>query len=298
VQGDMAKRAWWTPLAYPFQPLTLYDFTNPNDAADAKRTDERDLDGWRISDDGVIGGYSKSMASFVPGGKYNQQQEDGTTKTTITSTESGSEISDHVEDDDEDEDNEADQEENEYDDDDPNLHLPSTERIPLALPHLRWEGHVDTAIGLESKFDRAGFAALRSPEFPYGGVGLLGGYDALEVVCRSDARVYTVNLTVESMIPNDVYQGHIVTNQPASLPEEQQQPLSSQQWNTLYLPFIEFGSGRRRLENKIRLESIGFTLMDGKNGPFQFDVARIRAVNFWEGCVWEGPETLKRRKFR
>jgi len=87
--------------------------------------------------------------------------------------------------------------------------------LPADLRHLHWEGLVDTTVGLESKVDKAGFAALRSPEFPFEGLDLQGGYDALEITCRTDARVYTVNLVVNSFLPNeDMYQGHIMGSQP------------------------------------------------------------------------------------
>jgi hypothetical protein len=44
----------------------------------------------------------------------------------------------------------------------------------------------------------------------------------------------------------------------------------------------------RELDDKIKIQSIGLTLMDGQNGDFIFDLARIRAVNMHEGAVFEG----------
>jgi hypothetical protein len=37
---------------------------------------------------------------------------------------------------------------------------------------------------------------------------------------------------------------------------------------------------QRQLDRGASLDSIGFTLMDGKDGDFQLDLARIRAVNY------------------
>lgn len=61
----------------------------------------------------------------------------------------------------------------------------------------------------------------------------------------------------------------------------------------LILPFTDFtltSKGRARMEQRyldgaISLESIGFTLMDGKDGPFAFDLVSVRGVNVLEGEV-------------
>jgi hypothetical protein len=45
----------------------------------------------------------------------------------------------------------------------------------------------------------------------------------------------------------------------------------------------------RELDDRVCIESVGVALMDGKNGGFQFDLARIRAVNLYEGTVFEKP---------
>ena len=61
----------------------------------------------------------------------------------------------------------------------------------------------------------------------------------------------------------------------------------------LILPFTAFtlsSQGRERMEQRdldgaVNIESIGFTLMDGKDGDFFFDLVSIRAVNVLEGEV-------------
>ena len=270
IQKDLYFITMLTPVAHPYKPLTFFDFTDPHDAMDARRVDEKDFDGWRISDDGVIGGYSKCTAHFVPGNVEDPYEDEEQSEETDMEKSPNKELEDEAA----------------YDEDDDEEES-SLLHIPQDLPHLRWEGSVDTTVGLESKFDRAGFAALRSPEFAFGGVNLMGSFDALEVICRSDSRVYTINLTVDSIIPNDIYQGRIVTNRYDG--SDSDISLDDRPWDVLYLPFQEFGSGGRRLENNVRLESLGFTLMDGKDGPFQFDLARVRAVNFFQGRVWTGP---------
>jgi hypothetical protein len=42
---------------------------------------------------------------------------------------------------------------------------------------------------------------------------------------------------------------------------------------------------QRILDGAVNIESIGFTLMDGKDGDFVFDLVSLRAVNVLEGEV-------------
>jgi hypothetical protein len=179
---------------------------------------------------------------------------------------------------------------------------------------------------MSSRAQRSGFAALKSPEFCIGnGANLRGAYSALEIVCRTDGRVYTVQLQIGGslMSPSsssgdsgssvNVFKGHIdvgATTPANCIGEGDAHDTDNQQqqqyWDVLYLPFADFslsdnhrlagvhhrgGGDTMQLDNKVCIESIGFTLMDGKDGPFCFDLARIRAVNFYnDGGVWEGIE--------
>jgi hypothetical protein len=42
---------------------------------------------------------------------------------------------------------------------------------------------------------------------------------------------------------------------------------------------------QRDLDGSVNIESIGFTLMDGKDGDFCFDLVSLRAVNIMGGEV-------------
>lgn len=247
---------------YPCPPISLFDFRDYDDAVDAINLRERFKDAWRVSDDRVIGGFSESFATLIRSDKEYQRYLNGRDSEFV---------------------NESETEERSSDSD--------------FAPFLRWTGHVDTTVGLRSTAQRSGFAALRSPEFPMDGANLRGLYEALEIVCRSDGRLYTVNLKVASSIPDDIYQGHIKSS---SVQKDSKGNLAGD-FETYVLPFSDFrltSMGRERevfreLDDNICIESIGVALMDGKDGEFQFDLARIRAVNVFEGEIFEKEPTEK-----
>ena len=125
-----------------------------------------------MSDDGVIGGYSSSRMQFLEHNS-NDDNSDATLSPTSSSSLSSS-----------------------------------------SPPFLRWSGTIDTRINPHSQLSRgitrSGFAAILSPEYPFG-APLSNQYKALEICCRIDAgRTYAVNLHVETYFPEDMYQGFIV----------------------------------------------------------------------------------------
>lgn len=251
------------PLAADSSPITLFDFNRHDDAIDCANAESARGKGWRVSDDEVIGGYSRGKVDLIrTSADYRRWMTGEKLQDQFTRIE------------DTDDTINGDDESSELD----------TKHF---TPFLRWSGKVDTTVGLTSDAQRSGFCAIRSPEFPFGGVDLQGLYNALEIICRTDGRTYTVNLGVSTFFPGDMYQGYIrirptYTNSSFICPE------TGGEYERLVLPFRSFvltAFGRlrdvqRELDSSVEIEHIGFTLMDGRDGDFQFDLARIRAVNF------------------
>jgi len=250
-------------LAAKSSPVTLYDLSRHDDAVDASMAEKGPKDGWRISDDGVIGGYSRGKVDMIrTSADYKRWMK-------------GEELQDVL----------RKLDEEEYEDDDIDF-----------TPFLRWSGKTDTTIGLTSDAQRSGFCAIRATEYPYGGANLQGLYNALEIVCRTDGRTYTLNLQVSSFFPGDMYQGYI--NLPPTHPDKSKIcPDTGGGFERLVLPFNKFALtayGRmreiqRELDNNVEVQHVGFTIMDGQDGDFQFDLSRIRAVNF-DGYSIRGDE--------
>ena len=255
-------------LAVKSSPVSLYDLSRHDDAIDASMAESGPKDGWRISDDGVIGGYSRGKVSMIrTSADYKRWIAGKELKDVLRNLEAErlKQEESHAEGDDGEEENSE----------------------VNFTPFLRWSGKIDTTIGLTSDAQRSGFCAIRATEYPYGGANLEGLYNALEIVCRTDGRTYTVNLKVSSFFPGDMYQGYI--NVPATHPDKSNICTETGGgFERLVLPFNKFSLtafGRlrdiqRELDNNVEVQHVGFTLMDGRDGDFQFDLARIRAVNF------------------
>lgn len=282
-------------------PMTLFDFRRRDDAADLRDSLSPDrmrglFGGWRVSDDSVIGGASTSNFGFR--NDCNDHDENNTQK----------------------------------------------QQQQKSPPFLRWTGTISTEINQNSQLarniTRSGFAAILSPEYPLS-APLGAQFRALEICCRTDGRTYAVNLHVETMFPEDMYQGFISGqtgqqtmpevlidtmndadsefDKPPSLErgprpsldvrkhmKNRQQFIQQRDPNNhpyhghppagfqrLILPFDAFAltsRGRLRqqqrdLDGAVNIESIGFTLMDGQDGDFCFDLVSLRAVNVVEGEV-------------
>ncbi len=279
----------------PMKPLSVFDFRRIDDAADARAVDfGSKLQGWRISDDEVLGGYSRATFTLIgtdhdPNRNRNRnfnpiddEYGDGTHEE-MEEREGGASFA--------------------------QTHSQTT------TPFIRWEGNIDTRLPPNSRAKRSGFCAIRCPEFPFGGIPVGNKYNALEIQCRSDGRSYTLNLKVQSFFPDDLYQSTITVDQQEvedlkalkrlRLQGNQDQDQDQDQVDnnnreggnhedaldgfiSVVLPFQDFiltSHGRpkatqRTLDGGVQLQHLGLTLMDGKDGPFQFDLAKIRLVNY------------------
>jgi Complex I intermediate-associated protein 30 (CIA30) len=256
-----------------YEPVTLFDFRRTNDSIDAltsssmilqndpnkdsstttdnnntvkkatkTKTQHSSYDTWRISDDRVIGGYTKSYMKLINTNQHEldeislskgqdflsgisqpplqKQPNDNNINQTPTSESSNSSSVAAVHGT-----SEAtttmDRNHPHYKDMDPMKEEKEQSSSLLSIPYLRWYGTIDTDIGLHSNVKRSGFAAIRSPEFSYPqailfgyeGANLSNMYNAIEIICRSyDHHIYTVNLKIATSLPNDIYQATIYPN--------------------------------------------------------------------------------------
>jgi hypothetical protein len=275
-QKTLSKKRWFEQDRERNGPITLFDFSTLDDAVDAALVDESSKKGgWRISDDSVIGGYSKGAMHLIPtSGTYKQYLRGDTSYLDPILLNDDVSILEKL------------GTEEEIKDD--NGEEVATNFVPFA----RWKGNIDTRVNEKSDVQRSGFCAIRSPEFPFGGVDLEGRYNGLELKCRSDGRQYSIMLKLESLIPDDMYQCFITI--PPTIPSETEIcPDTGGRFDNvvvLFEHFIVTSSGRmkaqqRDLDNSVRIRNVGVSLMDGLDGPFQFDLARVRAVNYDERGV-------------
>lgn len=164
--------------------------------------------------------------------------------------------------------------------------------------YIRWMGNLDTTVGLKSHIHRSGYCAIYHDT----SIDLQGNYQHIEVKCRAvPNRNFTMNVTVESSIPEDLYQGQLqFINEDEAINSknlsELTDALDKMEFESFVLPFssLEITSRgrsryvRRILDDRIELERLGFILKDAKNGPFVMDLHSIRAVNLNEtGIIGE-----------
>lgn len=285
-QQAMNRKRWFELDRERNGPITLFDFSIWEDAVDAALVDASEKHGgWRITDDSVIGGYSGATFKLVRTSDDYKRLMAGKDPVPILSSSSsqprqleetsGGAIATAAVD------TRGDKSDTVYGTD-------ADENSLEFVPFVRWKGTIDTRVNQEkSKVQRSGFCSIRSPEYPFSGADLGGRYNGLEIMCRSDGRPYSLNLKVESYIPDDLYQCFI--NIPPTIqPGTEICPATGGKFDRVVLLFQHFivtsgGKMRARqrdLDTSIKVQSIGITLMDGVDGDFEFDLARIRAVNY------------------
>lgn len=284
-QQTMNKKRWFEIDREKNGPISLYDFSRLEDAVDAALVEEHSDNKavWRTTNDSIIGGYSRARMQFVRTSDDYKKIMNGQESTPFSEwgenhepENDSHETQNFIGDDDNEKYNE---------DDDDNADK-------IFMPFIRWKGAIDTRVNKEKKVQRSGFCTIFSPEFPVGGVDLGGRYNGIEIMCRSDGRPYSLNLKVESFIADDLFQCFI-NIPPTIAPGSQICQVTGGKFDRvvfLFHHFVATAGGKLRatqriLDNSIKIQSIGITLMDGADGDFEFDLSRIRAVNFGETGV-------------
>lgn len=281
LQQSMNRKRWFELDIEKNGPLSLWDFRFPEDAQTIGN-DKDPAGKWRLLDDSVIGGYSTANVHLIQSPQQLQRFQSGKESDSTevvsepTTVDSINIVDDAVATDDDTKDGSL---------------------KPSFVPFVRWQGTLDTRVNKERRekqnIQRSGFCSIVSPEFPVMDLG--GRYNGLEIMCRTDGRPYSFNLKVESYIPDDLYQCFInVPATPSLRQAENGDDDADNYYSTeesfdrvvlLFQHFVVTAGGKmratqRELDNRIKIQSIGLTLMDGVDGPFCFDLARIRAVNY------------------
>jgi len=306
-QQAMSRKRWFELDREKNGPITLFDFSTMEDAADALANENNKNDNnrniWRTIDDSIIGGYSRAKMKLVRTREdYNRIMNDqkpismsireDDLNICISATGPIAGYNDVNRNSVNDYDNSIENVDNDKNSGRSNKQDSYNTEDDAFVPFVRWKGTIDTRVNKENKVQRSGFCTIMSPEFPMSGVDLGGRYNGLEIMCRSDGRPYSLNLKVESFILDDLFQCFI------SIPETIKNgsdicTTTGGKFDRVVLLFQHFtvtAGGRlrarqRNLDNNVKIQSIGITLMDGADGNFQFDLSRIRAVNYDETGV-------------
>jgi len=125
-----------------------------------------------------------------------------------------------------------------------------------------------TFSGRVSLENNGGFASVRTQSAQID----LSAYKGLLLKVRGDGKRYSLNLGSNFRIPAGSYRAAFET--------------VKNTWQETYLPFADFklvAYGRQISDmpefDPARLQSVGFMITGGQDGPFQLEVAWIRAVS-------------------
>ena len=294
-------------------PISLFDFRRKDDAADLREAINPSMrglfGGWRLSDDGVIGGYSSSRMKFHEGSNNNMElsSDDNWSSSSPPFLRWSGTLSTEI-----------------------NKQSRLARNITrsgfaaILSPEYPFSAPLDNhyrALEICCRTDGRTYAVnlhveTYFPEDVYQGF-IVGGDQQQEMNDNSsedegknspfseydkksrddnDGWGWEEQQTLEPEQSLDVRQHLqnrkriVMRKDPNNHPYHGHPPLGFQR---LILPFRDFvltSRGRQRqtqrdLDGSVNIESIGFTLMDGKNGDFCFDLVSLRAVNMIDGEV-------------
>lgn len=168
-------------------PITLFDFADVHDAADAEVVDlSGRKGGWRITDDESIGGFSWCQMKLIQSSEEYQEflksrdrlgtsRMDSTTTNVTTTTVQQQQKDDVVVENKEQQQQSKESGSNlntlsgEKKESEPPNENELLESETEFIPFIRWWGHIDTRVGMHSMAQRSGFCAIKSPEFIWNG---------------------------------------------------------------------------------------------------------------------------------
>ncbi|KAI8056049.1 NADH:ubiquinone oxidoreductase intermediate-associated protein 30 [Syncephalis plumigaleata] len=142
----------------------------------------------------------------------------------------------------------------------------------------RFHGNISTKLPLKRKdFIRSGYAAIRSKEARHTLLGSnfwdTGLFRFLCLRVRGDHRRYMVNMQTDGVVNTDIFQHRLFLRRPG-------------QWEDILIGFRDFTQTNNGLVLpdqmqmlRERVRTIGFSVMDGRDGPFSLEIDSIKMMN-------------------
>ncbi|KAI9599360.1 complex I intermediate-associated protein 30-domain-containing protein [Syncephalis fuscata] len=142
----------------------------------------------------------------------------------------------------------------------------------------RFHGNISLQLPEKRKdFIRSGYAAIRSKEARHTLLGSgfwdTGIFRFLALRVRGDHRRYMVNIQTDGIIKSDLFQHRLFLRRPGH-------------WENIIIGFRDFTQTNNGLilpeqmqMLRERVRTIGFSVMDGQEGPFSLEIDSIRMMN-------------------
>ncbi|KAJ2556912.1 hypothetical protein GGH95_005272 [Coemansia sp. RSA 1836] len=143
--------------------------------------------------------------------------------------------------------------------------------------HARFHGYISQMLPEDTRFKRSGYAMVRTHS-PKSNILNSGCWDSslyryLALRVKADKRKYFVNLKSDTLISTDIYQHLLPIRTPG-------------RWETVVIPFNMFTLTSNGVivasqpsMASTKMETVGLSLSDRREGPFSLEFAWIKAFN-------------------
>ncbi|KAJ2687086.1 hypothetical protein IWW39_003167 [Coemansia spiralis] len=143
--------------------------------------------------------------------------------------------------------------------------------------HARFYGYISQLLPEDKRFKKSGYAMIRTHS-PKSNLVSSGCWDSslyryLALRVKADKRKYFVNLKSDTLISTDIYQHLLPIRTPG-------------RWETVVIPFNMFTLTSNGIimasqpsMASTKMETVGLSLSDRKEGPFSLEFAWIKAFN-------------------